>query len=202
MTNKRRTLLFDLGGVLLENGGREALTALLPPGTLPGDVRLRWLACPIVAKFERGQIDAVAFASALVREWQLTLDAQAFLASFATWPKGFYPGAAALLADLRTRHRVACLSNSNDVHWKRFPEIGTLFDVALSSHHLGCVKPERIAFERALERLACDASQVWFFDDLAPNIETARSLGMHAFQVDGLDDVRDALRREGLLEPA
>ena len=69
-----KVLVFDLGGVLVENGGRAALTAMLPQKAQPGDVRLRWLASSVVQQFERGRISSNEFASSLVKEWGLELD--------------------------------------------------------------------------------------------------------------------------------
>ena len=42
--------------------------------------------------------------------------------SFAGWARGFHPGAEELLSELRQQHRVACLSNSNEIHWRAFGE--------------------------------------------------------------------------------
>jgi glucose-1-phosphatase len=194
----QKVLVFDLGGVLLENSGAERLTAMLPPGFPPGDVRLRWLASPAVRQFERGRISADEFASSVVREWGLRLEPSEFIASFAMWVKGFYPGAKELLASLSARHRILCLSNSNEVHWARFPELPALFEFAFSSHLTGEMKPDPEAFQCVLDRTGARPGDIYFFDDLLPNVEAARSLGMNAFQVDGLSGLEAALRDAGL----
>jgi HAD superfamily hydrolase (TIGR01509 family) len=196
--HRNKVLVFDLGGVLLENTGREALTAMLPSEMEPGDVRLRWLASSVVQRFEQGHISADEFAHTLVKEWKLKLDPVTFIEAFATWPKGFFPGAKELLGTLRTQHRVICLSNSNEVHWARFPELPTLFDLAFSSHQIGHVKPDREAFEFVVARANADAHDIYFFDDLLPNVEAARALGIKAFQVEGLPDLKAALHSEML----
>jgi len=193
-----KVLIFDLGGVLVENSGREALTALLSKDVQSRDVRLRWLASSIVQRFERGHISADEFASGLVKEWNLKLDPLEFLQTFATWPKGFFPGAKELVATLKSRYRVICLSNSNEVHWARFPELATIFDLAFSSHQIGHVKPDREAFEFALTSVGAKPEDVYFFDDLQPNVEAARTIGIRAIQVEGILAVKAALQREGL----
>jgi HAD superfamily hydrolase (TIGR01509 family) len=161
-------------------------------------VRLRWLACRVVQEFERGRVCREEFAARLVAEWGLGLSPADFLASFAAWPNAFFPGARELVTELRKRHRVCCLSNSNEVHWERFPELDTLFEHALSSHRIGYVKPDREAFEHALQRTGARPRDTWFFDDLEPNVAAARSLGMNAVQVEGLAAVREVLVMEGL----
>ena len=46
--------------------------------------------------------------------------------------------------------------------------------------------------------LATPASDIYFFDDLLPNVAAARSIGMSAFHVRGLFETEDALRNLGL----
>jgi putative hydrolase of the HAD superfamily len=184
--------------VLIESGGREALTAMLPCELDRGDVGIRWLASPAVQRFERGLMAPEDFGRALVDEWGLDMEPAEFIASFATWPGGFYPGARELLARLRPHHRVACLSNSNAIHWERFSGLEDVFHASFSSHQIGCVKPDREAFEHVLKKLEVEPADVYFFDDLAPNVEAAKAIGLNAFQVDGLAPIEPILRREGL----
>jgi putative hydrolase of the HAD superfamily len=179
-----RLLLFDLGGVLVENVTLERLAALGPPQE-PARLKQRWLASPAVRRFEMGASSPAEFAAEFVAEWRLACAPQSFLAEFAAWPRGFYAGAAELVDELRRRHRVACLSNSNALHWRRFGGFAGHFDVALSSHLLGAVKPDRECFERALAACRVDPAEVVFFDDATANVRAAAELGARAFLVDG-----------------
>lgn len=194
-----KVILFDLGGVLIENRGREALTSMLPR-PLPADEMWRkWLESEVVRQFERGQIPPDEFAARFVGEWEIGLDPATFIGEFATWPRGLYDGAEALLVRLKGAHRIACLSNTNAIHWARFPELHALFDSRFLSHEMGHVKPDREAFEHSLERLGVPGADVWFFDDLEPNVAAARAIGMNAFRVDGFGAIAPILRAERLL---
>ena len=190
-------LLFDLGGVLVENVGFERLNSLLPVPMPMEDLKTRWLASTAVRSFEIGSCSPNAFADALVSEWQLSLSPNEFLEAFALWPKGLYPGAAELLAQLRHRYVVACLSNSNAIHWERFNGFREHFQISLSSHLLGRVKPDAACFTQALQKCRTEPSAVAFFDDSLTNITAARALGMLAFHVNGLAEVKQALASEG-----
>lgn len=192
-------LLFDLGGVLVENVGFERLNALLPMSLPLEELKTRWLASTAVRSFEVGACSSDAFASALVEEWQLALSPRAFIEAFASWPKGLYPGAAELLSQLRSRYTLACLSNSNAIHWERFAGFHEQFQISLSSHLLGELKPDVACFARALQECNAEASRVAFFDDSLTNVTAARSLGMKAFHVNGLQEVRCTLEAEGWL---
>lgn len=192
-------LLFDLGGVLVENTGFEALRDLLPGKTDPTILRERWLTSPSVRRFERGQITPDAFAAAFLDEWRLELSPRDFLMAFTAWPKGFYAGAEALLGRLRATYRVMCLSNSNALHWDRFGGFKNHFDTAYSSHLLGKIKPDPDVFIAVMADMNAVPDQIYFFDDSLSNIRAAQDVGLRAFHVEGIGDVERALMEEMLL---
>ena len=189
-------LLFDLGGVLVENVGFDRLNALLPSPIPLEELKTQWLASPAVRAFETGTCASDTFAQEVVAQWQLPLSASAFLEAFTYWPKGLYAGASGFLAGLRRHFTVACLSNSNEIHWNRFHGFSDHFDFSLSSHILGAVKPDPECFMKALEQCGTTVGQVAFFDDALANIAGARAIGMQAFHVNGLAEVRHILSRE------
>jgi putative hydrolase of the HAD superfamily len=194
-----RLLLFDLGGVVLENATFDRLNALLPEPANVAALKTRWLRSPAVRSFELGLVTPHDFAAAFMSEWGLGGDVAAFLADFESWPTRLFPGAAALLARLRQRHRTACLSNSNVLHWHRFDGFREHFDTALSSHLLGAIKPDAACFEQALGVLGVDAGEVAFFDDSPLNVDAAAALGLRAFHVDGFEALERVLQAQALL---
>ena len=194
-----KVVMFDLGGVLIENNGRQALTAMMPRPLAAAEMWRKWLDSTVVKEFERGLTSAEAFATEFVREWEIAMDPATFIGEFATWPRGLYDGAEALLARLKVRHHLACLSNTNAIHWARFPQLHALFDSSFLSHEIGHVKPDPEAFQYALAQLGVPPGEVWFFDDLAPNVDAARAAGMNAFRVDGFEAIAPILRSERLL---
>lgn len=195
-----RILLFDLGGVVVESAGLAVLHERLPQ-LEPAQIQARWLASEAVGRFERGLITPDEFARAFLAEWPLQVEPIAFLHEFASWVRGFLPGAARLLAHLRRRHTVACLSNTNAVHWAALDDVRDAFDVCVVSHLIGHMKPERAAYEQALRRLGAEPQRVCFFDDLAHNVAAARELGLQAHQVRGVGETEAALRGLGIETP-
>jgi putative hydrolase of the HAD superfamily len=193
-----RVVLLDLGGVLVENAGEQGLSALLPYELSRQEIWARWLASDAVRRFEGGQISPEEFAARFIEEWRLEVGPAAFIESFVTWPRGLFDGAAVLVRNLRAQHRVACLSNTNALHWARFPELAQMFDASFASHLTGFLKPDSEAFEHVLRELDVGADSVWFFDDLLQNVEAARRAGIRALQVRTFADVEPALRAEGL----
>ncbi|MBI4694113.1 MAG: HAD family phosphatase [Gammaproteobacteria bacterium] len=194
---KDTVLLFDLGGVLVENELFAALGAMLS-GTLPeAELKARWLASPAVRCYETGGMTDEAFATALVAELDLPMTPAAFIPAFQGWVKGFYPGAIALLGALRRHYRVGCLSNSNALHW--IPEYESSFDFSYSSHKTGVIKPDRAAFARVTELQGLVPAQVLYFDDSTANVTAANAFGFQAHQTVGFGELEQTLTALGIL---
>ena len=191
-------VLFDLGGVLVETNGRNALQQLLPHLDTQ-QVLDRWNRSSAVGLFERGRTTEAEFASAFMQEWDLSMDEQAFLNAFAAWVPGYFNGATKLVSSLRGKHRVGCLSNTNAIHWKRVTELRSMFDFSFASHLTGIMKPDREAYELVVDTLKVRPTEIHFFDDLQANISAARDVGINAFQASSPQEVESVLLSNGLL---
>ena len=197
-----QVLLFDLGGVLVDFSGVRDIAALLPAPASPAEIMDRWNRCPLSRAFGLGKLSAEDYVARFVREWEIDLEPGGFLEEYRSWSRCLLPGAKELLASLRPRFRLAALSNSNELHWDRNTnDIGVteLFEVAISSHQVGLCKPDPAIYRLALDRLRVAPEAVLFFDDLKPNVTAASALGIRAFQVEGVEEVRRCLVREHLL---
>ena len=194
-------LLFDLGGVLIDFSGLAELQALLPEPTDDAALLARWTTCPHSLAYGAGQLSTSDFMARFRQDWGIALEPDALLDAWQGWVRGWLPGAADLLAELRPRYRLAALSNSNAAHWERLDALGVLgeFDLAIGSQHTGLRKPDPAIYRDALVRLDAPASSVLFFDDSGANVEAARTVGMAAVQVAGPAAVRRHLVEHGLL---
>jgi glucose-1-phosphatase len=74
------------------------------------------------------------------------------------------------------------------------------FDQHVFSCMLGATKPDAEAFRAGLALLNASAPDVFFVDDKAQNINSARTLGIRAEQASTADEVESALRSVGLLD--
>jgi len=76
---------------------------------------------------------------------------------------------------------VAVMSNTNAAHvlWldEYLPELRE-FDLVMMSNEVGLIKPDPAIFETALELLNVAPQQAIFIDDIAENVEAARTLGL------------------------
>jgi len=197
MESGGKIILFDLGGVLVEATGRSGLRALLPHLS-DEQILDRWQRSRAAGLFERGKLAPEAFARGFVEEWGLEIGEAAFAELFASWVTGFFEGATGVIEALRARHHVGCLSNTNAIHWARLAGISSIFDSCFPSHVTGFLKPDREAYQYALRKLDARAHDVYFFDDLAPNVAAAREIGMNAFRVSDFAALTARLRSLGL----
>jgi putative hydrolase of the HAD superfamily len=69
------------------------------------------------------------------------------------------------------------------------------FDVIVTSAEEGVAKPEPEIYDRALERLEVAAEETVFVDDLQPNVEGARAVGMHGILYTNSLDIRNQITR-------
>jgi putative hydrolase of the HAD superfamily len=194
-------ILFDLGGVLIELAGVETMLAWSPGADGAEGLWRRWLASPAVRRYERGLSTRDEFAAEMVDEFALPVSAATFIAAFEHWPRAVLPGAPELLSALRQRHRLASVSNTNELHWRRFVELWGVdghFDANFPSYQVGRLKPDADYFTHVLEELGVAPARTLFLDDNAVNVAGAAAVGIHARRVVGVAGARSALREIGV----
>jgi putative hydrolase of the HAD superfamily len=197
-----KVMLFDLGGVLVHWDGIKKLAALSGGSITEEQSRRFFLESEWVKLFETGLCTPDEFARGVVTELKLTVSADELLQEFISWDRGFYPGAAELLNALKPQFILACLSNNNVLHWKSLCEnygIRRKFHRLYVSHETGLLKPSSAAFEYVLCDMDYCPGEYLFFDDNRECIEKAHSLGINAFQVSGIEEVRNKLKELELL---
>ncbi len=201
MPGPKDVLLFDLGGVLVEVAPAAHMLASLGLETKP-ELLKRWVSVEPWIQLEVGEIDGAAFSERFVSELGLTMDPERVLSEFEAWNLGLFPGAAETLAALRERHRLAVLSNTNEVHARRLTgemAIHDRVDTVFFSHLIGLRKPDERVYRHVAGELGVDVTDLVFFDDNAENVEAALSIGMQAWRVEGVGALRERLTALGYL---
>jgi HAD superfamily hydrolase (TIGR01509 family) len=194
-------VVFDMGGVLYDFQGDRliAQSSRRPRRWRREEVQAHW--APLVRGFETGASSEAAFAEAVVQRYDLDLAPLEFLAAFHDAAVGFYEGALGLVAELRERHSVRSLSNTNPLQWSKV--LGDLgprdpFHAHHPSHLSGFHKPDPRAFQ-AISTVLAAGTTCHFFDDRSENVEAARKFGWRAQRVRGVTEARAACREAGLL---
>ena len=197
-----KVLLFDLGGVLVDGAGLRELPRMLARPMAPADLRRKWVSSPAVARFETGRCSSREFATAFIEEWGLVIGQDEFLARFTAWVGAPYPETAELLSGLGRGHALACLSNTNAVHWeslRRMDGLGPVLERPFLSHRLGLMKPAREVFVEVARQLGCEPGEIAFFDDGPENVDGAAKAGLSAHLTEGPVALRRVLGDLGLL---
>ena len=116
---------------------------------------------------------------------------------------GTLPGIEELLERVRERHRIAFVSNSNEVHAevipRRFAGLFEKEDRFLFSHRFRAAKPDSEFFRRTLETLGALPQHAVLIDDLLENVLAARALGIRAYQFEDVPSLTAQLERDRLL---
>lgn len=194
-------LLFDLGGVLVDWAGIDSIGELSDLPIERETARRFWLESPWIRRFETGRCTPEEFAAGVIDDLRLTVGVSEFLATFTSWIRGTLPGSIELLEALRPRFTLACLSNTNALHWSRLRDdfgLGERFHRMYASFELGRMKPDAEAFRLVLDDLGRRPDEILFFDDNVECVEGARRTGMAAEHVRGVGEVREALARRGI----
>ncbi len=199
---KTETVLFDIGGVLVELAGLDDFGPMI--GETDGEVVMqRWMDCPWVQRYESGGCGTIEFADGVIAHFGIEATREDFLHLFKTWPRNFLPGARDLLTSLHADLATACLSNTSAAHWNYMQDAFALheyFDSYFLSFEIGAVKPDPAIFAHVCGALPCAPGAALFFDDVAGNVDAARTAGLDAHHVRGPSEARAILARRGLLK--
>ncbi|HZU79777.1 MAG TPA: HAD-IA family hydrolase [Acidimicrobiales bacterium] len=195
-------VLFDLGGVVVQLGGVEAMLRLAGMADDEDEeMWRRWFSCRWVRAFERGHCSPEDFAEGVAADWALPVTGAQFLAEFRGWIVGPLPGATELVAEVAGRVPVACLSNTNAVHWEAGAarwDLLQLFAHRFLSFELGLVKPDTEMFVHACDALGLEPERVLLLDDNRINVDAASAAGLVARRTRGVAEARRELAALGL----
>src|SRR5687768_3561194 len=183
-TDTVRLVCFDLGGVLvrLADGWEDACRrANVAPPSGPEDL---WRNLHhLMVRYETGDLDEAGY----LREMLPCLPGMTernLRAVYDAWLQGMYPGAAELIDELKARGvRTACLSNTNERHWRTAMETDAQYaplkrlDYLFASHHLRVMKPHEQAYRRVEAGTGIAGERILFFDDKPENVDAARAAG-------------------------
>ena len=197
-------ILFDVGGVLLNNGWdhKERAAAMEHFDLDRAAFEARHLA-PNDA-WERDVIPVKVYLDTTVFYEPRDFSLEDFVAFMLTQSKLLPDGALGILQELAASDKclLGALNNearvTNDFRFREFG-LRQLFDVALSSCYLGLRKPDLAIYKRALDILGRPAERVLFIDDRPENVSGAEGAGMRGIQFHGADRLRNELVTLGVM---
>jgi len=185
MNSTITSVAFDIGGVLIHLNYQESIRQILPfcdQQRATSSERFFGLVGrdPSMAQYESGQLSTREFFNHFVMQtgYRGTLE------QFRDVWQSFFTENAPMISfaqELARTYRLYAWSNAGEMHfpwiYERFPSLRFFTDDAISCF-VGAVKPNRIYYERALEKCGVRPEQILFVDDRPENVEGARALGI------------------------
>ena len=197
-----QALLFDLGRVLIDFDFRRAFRSWQPMSRLSlGEIERAFKFDSAYEQHERGEITSWEYFAHLRSTLKLADDLGRIESGWNSIFTGEIAETRRMVEAASLQLPCYVLSNTNAAHqsqWmSQFPTLSTLFGRIFVSHEIGVRKPEKEAFDHALNAIGMSAKSILFFDDLLENVEGARAAGLMAVHVRSPEDVKDALVRSG-----
>lgn len=197
------TVVFDLGGVLVDWDPRYLYRRLLPDDAAVE----RFLAQVCTAEWNAAQDAGRSWADAVAEATARFPDHAGLIAAYdERWPEtigGEITGTVAVLRELRERGLpMYALTNWS---WEKFDltfpmfEWLSWFDGIVVSGREGVVKPDPRIFAILIDRYRLDPPSTLYVDDVQANVDAARGAGMAGVLFTGPDRLRSDLHGLGLL---
>ncbi len=193
-------LLFDLGGVIVPWVGFDALAE---DNNMTREAVIARLAkSDIFNAYEIGECDDLTFLKEMVSLFEMDIAPQAFADIWNSWVLPPFPNTLQTLKSLKDNYIVACLSNTNALHWQHLNgmlDLNAVFDFAFASQQIKTAKPHPRSYQIPIEDMGVDPADVIFFDDTLPNVEAARAEGITTHHVDRHVGVIPTLKTLGII---
>ncbi|MES2558492.1 MAG: HAD family phosphatase [Bacteroidota bacterium] len=184
--HKISTIIFDLGGVLLDLDQGKTLRAFSRKGLDLDDVNE---ASPIFHDFETGKISAADFRQGIKSLFKGEITDAEIDDAWNAMLLDTYESRFTILEGLRKQFRIYLLSNTNSIHIdavrayidKLFglERWDNLFDKQYLSYEIGLRKPNKDIYEYVLKDIQKYPQECLFIDDSLANVRGAASVGIH-----------------------
>ncbi len=191
-----KLLLFDLGGVLIKISTFNKLIEKSHVEYNLNELKTLWINSQNVRAFESGLINQNVFSKNIIEEFNLNYSESEFIEDFESWIIKPFDGIEEILLKLKEKYTLACLSNSNSIHWNILENKWNFFKYfkySISSHKIGLLKPDKEIYKYILNNLPYEAKDIIFFDDTKDNIATAIDLGIKSYHINNYDELKKIL---------
>lgn len=198
-----RTIVFDLGGVLIDWNPRYLYRGLIPDERAMEDFLATVCNGAWNERQDAGRSIAEAEAELLARHPQYESLIRAYYEGFDRMLAGPIDGTVAILEELHGRgmplYALTNWSRETFPHARRrFPFLERFRGIVVSGE-LGMMKPDARIFRHLTETHALEAKDCLFIDDSPKNVAGARAAGLQALHFTAPDALRASLRQYGLL---
>lgn len=188
------TIIFDLGGVLLEIDTVKTNSAFKKMGFNDIDDYFGiGKAAYFFAEYEKGSISDEEFVEKIKKKLDNKHSSQEIIDAWNAMLIKFPPERIEKLKELRKGYKIFLFSNTNAIHLKAFRKIfensfqgatlESLFDKVYYSHELGARKPDVQSYIKIIQQNNLVPEETLFVDDAENNLEGAEKAGLQTFLI-------------------
>jgi putative hydrolase of the HAD superfamily len=152
-------------------------------------------------QYHCGQVDTASFVATVGRALENKVSGEIIRQAWLSILQGEDAAMVDMVRVLSSRHAVACLSNTNELHWQHMCstyESFNYFKARAASHLLKVEKPHPQAFDLTVQLLNTRPSRCLLIDDRQDNVEAARAAGWRAVRFFGPAGLKGELDALGL----
>lgn len=196
------TLIFDLGGVIVDLAPEKTLTGFAELANLPvSEILKMFSAHSAFNDYETGKIGAEEFRNEVRSMVQVQVSDSEIDRCWNAMLVDLPEEKLNLLTRLKKHFTTLALSNTNSIHLAYINQVmlggGNLddyFHYAHYSHTIGLRKPDPAIYEYILSRHNLIPEQTFFMDDNPDNIAAAGALGIKTLQIEHPNRVTDLFK--------
>ncbi len=192
--NNIKTLLFDLGGVIINLHVEKTIEAFAElSGKSESEVAEKYASADYFRSFEIGQISEKQFREALRLDLGIQVADEEMDEAWNAMLGDIPASRIEQIKRLKENYHCVVLSNTNAIHEKCFHKIlekahgynhlNQLFHQVHFSHELQLRKPNEDIYLKVLQVQETDACDILFLDDTFPNLLTAEKLAYQTLHI-------------------
>ena len=206
-----RTIIFDMGGVLLDLDRQASIDAFAAAGyARAGEMLDPYVQTGFFLQLEKGLITSDKLYATIRQQSGKEIADEAIAEALFKFVAGLPVYKLQMLLDLREKgYRIFMLSNTNAI---MFPHIEAVyftqqglglrdyFDRVFLSYEMKAVKPAPEIYRKMIAESGIIPSESLFIDDSPANIATGKELGFHTYHAGEGEDFRPVFDRYTLLK--
>ena len=201
-----KNIIFDFGGVICDIDINKTIEKFDSFGSGKEDPVKDPEGSPsafekLVAKFETGHLTPAEFRESIRNYYLSRPDDRAIDDAWNALLTGIPEKRIRLLEELKKQYRLILLSNTNEIHYRSYLEdfrnkygyknFDEIFEKIYFSFQMKIRKPDPGVFNFVLSDLDLIPAETLFIDDMLPNVQGARSIGITGYHLKEGEDVSD-----------
>lgn len=189
-----KTLIFDLGGVIIDLHIDRTISAFSKLANLPkNQISKLYGTSDYFFDHEKGLISDAEFRESVRSEFNFSCSDTAFDNAWNAMLGDINPKRVEKLLELKKFHNLYLLSNTNSIHVPAFTEIlykqtgqkslHDIFNKVYFSHEINMRKPDLEIFDFVINDNSINPEEALFLDDTFENLKGAENLGINSLKV-------------------